>query len=572
MKSPLVIFFISIFKNYYLYIIGIFFYILFKGFFILLPSYMTKSILDSIINSGTNNFSYSLFFYIFLYFFIQNGIIFLQYIYKNFVLNKFLTLVRKNILDIAIENLIHKKNTFFFNKNNGELVHFIFHLHEYCIDLLILIFEYIFPKIITLILSIILFLFFDISCSILIIAWVIILSFCIYHALNKFSGISIEILQNKIGITKKFIDILNNILSIKLFCMQNKELDKLQESTQVLATDELTYRKFFVILDSIYNFSFIFMQLISLIILYLKYYFGYISIPVIISWWTMIGILGLVCENIIFEILMATKLFASMYEAGKKLEWYKPLLTQNHTDFIYKSGIISFEKVSLTINEQDIIKDFSFVFDPKKKTAIVGFSGSGKTSLINLILGIYEPTKGRILIDDQDVSTLNLTSLYKHFSVIFQNNILFDRSIMENIMYGSEHSYKKDDEDFQSIIKLLELNNLIINNTSQLNLSGGEKQKIHIARALLQKDKNFFIFDEPTSNLDSINEIKITEYINQLMQDKTLIMITHKLSIIREFDTILVFDQGNMIEYGSHDKLIKQNGLYQKLYNLDRLI
>lgn len=121
-------------------------------------------------------------------------------------------------------------------------------------------------------------------------------------------------------------------------------------------------------------------------------------------------------------------------------------------------------------------------------------------------------------------------------------------------------------------MELLNLNDFIMNNTTSSSLSGGEKQKIHIARALLQKNKDFFIFDEPTSNLDNINEMKIIEYINKLTENKTLIMITHKLSIVKEFDTILVFDNGEMIEHGSHDELINKNGLYKKLYNLDRLI
>lgn len=577
MRNSFCLFLLTIGKNYYFFLCIIFFYILLKGFIVLLPSYMIKFIIDAIVGLGENGFSYKLFFYIFIYFFIQNGIIYMQYLYKYFILYRFTSSVRKDIINIAVEDLLQKRSVFFCGKNSGELVHFVFHLHEYCIDFLIISFEYILPKMVTLLLSVIFFMIFDWICGIILMMWVLVLGLCVRYAWNNFSMISSEVLQGKVGVTKNMIDIIHNILSIKFFCTEQFELNGIKNQTICLARDELQHKKYYVLLEVIYVYSFVIMQIISLIVLYFKYYFGYISIPAIISWWSILGVVGSLGENIITEILTAVKLFSGMYEAGMRLEWSENFSIGHKNFFSYKEGEIIFENVSLQVDDTSIINKFHFTFPARKRIAIIGFSGSGKTSLINLILGIYQATEGSVLIDGQKTVGMDLASFYRRCAVIFQNTTLFDRSILENIFYGLDRkNEKRQFEKYASVIDLLELRNLIdeesIIDFRKSYLSGGEKQRILIARALCQEDKDFFIFDEPTSNLDNISEAKVMEYIKKITIDKTLIMITHKLSIIHDFDVILVMDKGELVESGNHNELMEKNGLYKKLYLLDTLV
>lgn len=234
---------------------------------------------------------------------------------------------------------------------------------------------------------------------------------------------------------------------------------------------------------------------------------------------------------------------------------------------------INIKSLNFFYNQNEkVLSNINLEIPQNKVTAIVGASGAGKSSLINILLKFWKYQTGEILIGNKNLREISQEQIDKFFSVVPQVNHLFNLSIKENIKFA------KPDTSLEEIEKVIEKANIknfvdsLPNKYDELvgeqglKLSGGERQRISIARALL-KDSPFMIFDEPTSNLDAINEKIILEMIYELKQNKTLILITHRILNLEKADQIYVFDKGQVIEYGNHNSLIKENGFYKKMYN-----
>lgn len=233
---------------------------------------------------------------------------------------------------------------------------------------------------------------------------------------------------------------------------------------------------------------------------------------------------------------------------------------------------IEFKNVTFRYEEnKNILQDKSIVIEPGEKVGLVGFSGSGKTTFVHLILRFYDVQAGKILIDNQDISQVTLKSLRRQIAVVPQDMVLFHRSLMENIRYGRADA--SDDEVFAASKKacshefIMEFKDKYntITGESGFKLSGGQRQRIAIARAIL-KDAPILIFDEATSALDSITEKEIQKNLWDLMKNRTTIVIAHRLSTLSSLDRILVFDKGVIIESGKHESLLKRNGHYAHLW------
>ena len=224
-------------------------------------------------------------------------------------------------------------------------------------------------------------------------------------------------------------------------------------------------------------------------------------------------------------------------------------------------------------SNDEALRNINITIYKGEKVALIGRSGSGKTTFSNLLLKFYNPTKGEINLDDCNYNDINTGSLRDLIGLVTQDAILFNDSVLNNISYGQEYINKDDIieaaktaniHDF--IISLKDGYDTIIGERGAL-LSGGQKQRLSIARAIL-KNPPILIFDEATSSLDSESEHKVQLAINNLVKDRTVIMIAHRLSTIKRVDKILVFDKGQIIETGNHDDLIEKNGLYKQLYKL----
>ena len=219
-----------------------------------------------------------------------------------------------------------------------------------------------------------------------------------------------------------------------------------------------------------------------------------------------------------------------------------------------------------------ILDKVSFKIEPGQKVGLVGFSGSGKSTVIKLLERFYEPIKGNIYIDDVDIKDYNLLELRKKIGLVGQEPILFRTSIFNNIKYGKLNSKQDlvvEAAKNSSIDYLLNIHNNKENlQDTKSKISGGEKQRVSIARAFL-KDPKILLLDEPTSALDKKNEIEVTQSLDKLMKGRTTFFVTHRLDSIINADVILVFENGKLIQKGTHQELIKQEGEYKNLFVLN---
>ena len=234
---------------------------------------------------------------------------------------------------------------------------------------------------------------------------------------------------------------------------------------------------------------------------------------------------------------------------------------------------ILFDNVTLSYDGQknSALKNISLEIPNGKITALVGPSGSGKSSILNLIPRFYDPKSGAILIGNQNIRHLTMQSLRSKIALVNQEPILFDMSIKDNILYGNPNASDQEIEGASKssasdefITKLPEGYNTIVGEDGY-SLSGGQKKRISLARAFL-KDAPILLLDEATSSLDTESEHLVQEAINTLMKNRTTLIIAHRLSTIINSDNIIVIDNGEVVESGTHSELIKNDGMYKKLY------
>ena len=240
------------------------------------------------------------------------------------------------------------------------------------------------------------------------------------------------------------------------------------------------------------------------------------------------------------------------------------------------TGKICFDHVWFGYKPDEyVLKDVTFTLSAGEKIALVGPTGAGKSSIIRLLSRLYEPTKGRILIDGIDIREITQAELRRYVGVILQDAFLFSGDIKENITLGEDYSIKQ-------VIEAAELMNVdrFIQDLPQsydtqvrergTNLSGGQKQLLAFARAAI-RDPRILILDEATASLDVSTEFLIQQALDRLLINRTTIIIAHRLSTIRNVDRILVLKQGEVVESGSHDQLIAKQGLYASLYELEMM-
>ena len=237
-------------------------------------------------------------------------------------------------------------------------------------------------------------------------------------------------------------------------------------------------------------------------------------------------------------------------------------------------GEINFENVSFSYPGRELVVDnFDFKIKPGTTQAIVGPTGSGKTTLIRLLLRFHVPKSGSIFLDGNEISKLNLKDLRSSISLVTQTITLFPGSVLQNIAYGSKNSTEADIVD---AAKVAEIHNFIESITEGYNtqigegghkLSGGQRQRISIARAVL-KDAPILVLDEATSSVDNETEEALQKSLDFISKDRTTIVIAHRLSTIRHSDSIIVLDSGKVVESGTHEELLKNNSQYFKLWNV----
>lgn len=266
-------------------------------------------------------------------------------------------------------------------------------------------------------------------------------------------------------------------------------------------------------------------------------------------------------------IAAAERVFAFLEEKEEVTESAKPV------ELDKVEGRVTFENVKFGYNEDKIIiKNFSADIKPGQKVTIVGPTGAGKTTIVKLLMRFYELNSGRILIDGHDIKEFTREHLRSHFGMVLQDTWLFSGSIMENIRYGR---LSASDEEVIEAAKAAHVHrfiktlpdgyNMMINEEAN-NISQGQKQLLTIARAILS-DPRILILDEATSSVDTRTEILIQKAMENLMRGRTSFIIAHRLSTIKDTDLILVMKDGDIVEQGNHEELLRKKGFYAELYN-----
>ena len=287
-----------------------------------------------------------------------------------------------------------------------------------------------------------------------------------------------------------------------------------------------------------------------------------------------------------FQMIQPSKFIARLFYESKRTEVSMNRIFNviNQKNDMHKGTVrldkfkdkLSMDNVYFAYEEKNVISNFSLDIKKGDVIALVGTSGSGKTTIANLLVRFHDLKRGKITIDGIDIKDVYIKDLRKNIGIITQDTILFNDTVYNNIVFGMEDvdrdevfNYAKMSNAHDFIINLPNGYNTIIGDRGD-KLSGGQKQRLHIARAMLKKYP-IIIFDEATSSLDAESEKLIQNSFKNIMKDKTVIIITHKLSTIKKADRIIVLEDGEIKEQGYHDDLMNQNGIYNKLVSFQQI-
>ncbi|MBS3162464.1 ABC transporter ATP-binding protein [Candidatus Woesearchaeota archaeon] len=303
---------------------------------------------------------------------------------------------------------------------------------------------------------------------------------------------------------------------------------------------------------------------------------GNISVGVLVFIYTIYGNIF----NLLYNFVYGVKHFYHAMADFETLFKYNKIKNEiknkiNSKELIIKSGNLDFKNVYFSFRNRKIFSNFNLSIKKNESVAIVGPSGSGKTTLIKLLYRFFEIQSGEILIDGKSIRDFKQDSLRSELSIVPQECVLFNDTISNNIAFSNSSASKSE---IQKAIRLSQLDktlsrfplheNTIVGERGA-KLSGGERQRISIARAILA-DKKILILDEATSALDSQTESDIQISLDKLLQNRTSIIIAHRLSTIMKADRIIVLDKGKIVQMGRHEELIKQSGLYRRLWTLQK--
>ena len=484
---------------------------------------------------------------------------------------KFIPTINAEIPTKIFKYITNHSTSYFDNNFSGEIVHKIKQISDISKNLLITFPVNIIAALIALIISCVIIFPKSLILGFSILLFGIFYVIASYYLANK----NKELASIWSGKNSKFnghlIDSVENMILVKSFNKKDYELNKVSE----YAIEEK---------NSLYNLKInvakikiIHTLISSFIIIFVTFYSLYLYLNGLIT-------LG----DFVFNYTIIAKLTNEFYAIG---ELTSEMLEKHGTfsaalGFIYKkqdkendlpnieivNPSISFNNVFFKYKEKFIFENLNLQIKANEKVALVGHSGSGKSTIVKMILKQYPIKSGNINIDNQNIENYNVDSINNSITYINQNIYLFNRTIRENIAYVKPEA--TEEEILESCRKSGAIQ-FIENKENGLDtvigergvqLSGGEKQRLAMARAFLLNNP-ILILDEPTSALDSISEDIIQESLKELMKNKTVIIIAHRLSTIKNMDRLIVLEQGKIIEEGTHSELLKKDGLYKKMWN-----
>lgn len=566
----------NIAKKYSLYFFYMIIVAIFFSIHLSIEGYLLKNIINILFDSGSTEWPKKLYLYLGYYFFSFLLLIIFYRFFDYIVYVLFLPNVKEYVRVQILKNLFFNNINYFYSHQTGTIVSYIEDLANGTSEIILYSYKFLFY---ILMVSINIVTLYSIAPSIgyLVGTWLLSYFFIVWIMDKKISS-SIDLIEaQKENIKNRLSDTVNNISLVKLFTNEEHEINEVKE---LILKNKITEKKFEIMyfwIYVVYILGFFISFFLSIFIIISNIYKGILTI----------GDLSFLINNVLI-ILNFLWGFGTEYS-----KFLKELSKIEHAlCYLYQKNINNKKEIKITIKNK-IIKNSSIQFKnasfgwsenenifnninidikPNEKIGLVGSSGSGKTTLINLILGFFKLKTGNILLGNELIDEYSEEEIRKNISMVSQDSMIFERSIVENISYGIQNpliedvisaAKKASAHDF--IMKLSKGYNTVIGK-NEAKLSGGQRQRITLARAFL-KNAPILILDEATSALDSSTEEKIQKSIFELIKDKTAIIIAHRLSTLKNMDRILVFDKGVILQEGNHQKLITEKGLYREFWN-----
>lgn len=482
--------------------------------------------------------------------------------------------LREQSMSKMFAYLNQHSHQYFQNNFAGSLINKIGDMQGGLVDILTII-DDVFAQILGLTIAIITLLLIHPVFALILMAWVLAFLFITFLFLKPIQALSHVFAEARSALVGHMVDSISNIVNIRLFARHQHENNYINRSIADTVQKDRNMLAKIIHMRIWWDVSIVALVGINLTVLGKMYSQGLVTVgdfSFIIS----------LSISILWNLWYIAGQFVSFSEQVGKCQQALSIINtvhdivdaENAKPLIISQGEIQFKKVSFHYSDgARLFQNKNIDIRPGEKVGLVGFSGSGKSTFVNLILRLFEVESGQITIDRQNINEVTQDSLRENIALIPQDISLFHRSLMENIRYGAANA---TDEDVINASKKAHCHEFI----SQLNggyqamvgergikLSGGQRQRIAIARAIL-KNAPILILDEATSALDSVTEKYIQDALHHLMKGKTTIVIAHRLSTLSEMDRVLVFDNGQIIEDGQHEQLINLNGHYARMWQM----
>lgn len=482
--------------------------------------------------------------------------------------------LRENILSGMFNYLNQHSYHYFQNNFAGSLINKIADMQSGVIDILNTL-DDLYAQTLGLCVALITLLFIHPIFSVILFGWVATFLLITFLFLKPIQQLSSDFAASRATVVGKMVDSISNIVNVRLFARHFDENQYIHRSVKDAVQKDRVMQSKIIKMRLFWDLSAI--ALLSLNLFMLVYMYSKNQVTV--------GDFAFVISlsiSVLWNLWFLASQFVSFSEQVGQCQQSLSILSLPHEivdaphakPLTVTQGEIKFKDVTFHYGEgAHLFKNKNIVIEAGQKVGLVGFSGSGKSTFVNLILRLFEVESGEITIDDQNINQVTQTSLREKIALIPQDITLFHRSLMENIHFGDpnaseneliEASKKAHCHEF--ITQLTEGYQSMVGERG-IKLSGGQRQRIAIARAML-KNAPILILDEATSSLDSVTEKYIQEALAILMEGKTTIVIAHRLSTLSKMDRILVFDNGRIIEDGTHESLLAKEGHYARMWKM----
>ncbi len=511
--------------------------------------------------------------YIFLYIFLWIGLCFNMRLLDLAKLKLFPSL-RQDAMSKMFTYLNQHSHQYFQNNFSGSLINKIVDMQGGVVDILTIL-DDVYAQLLGLTIATITLLFLHPLFAVILLSWVVcflLITFLFLKSIRNLSHVFAEARSSLVG---KMVDSVSNIVNIRLFARHSYENNYINEAIADTVQKDRNMQTKIIVMRIGWDASIVALLGINLWMLGKMYSqdlvtigdFSFIialSISILWNLWFIAG-----------QFVSFSERVGTCRQALSIINAVHGIVdTQDAKPLVVSQGEIQFKNVSFHYSDgEKLFQNKNVLIHSGEKVGLVGFSGSGKSTFVNLILRLFEVESGVITIDRQNINHVTQTSLREHIALIPQDISLFHRTLMENIRYGRanatdeeviEASTKSNCHEF--ISQLSEKYQSMVGERG-IKLSGGQRQRVAIARAIL-KNAPILVLDEATSALDSVTEKYIQDALHHLMQNKTTIVIAHRLSTLAAMDRILVFDDGKIIEDGTHATLMQLNGHYANLWHM----